>query len=196
MLTKIVGSLDTARKDVERLIRDVYFNHYGAWIPTFPTRMAAAFGRDDRPVCAAGLRDAHSGFFSETYLDQPVEQSISAAVGMSVDRRKVVEVTTLASLQPGASLMLLDFMMQDSLARNMQWGLFTATRSLRQLLRRVGAEVIELAPANPARIGNALMWGSYYETDPVVCVIAGQPASVMPRQKPRLISQGPQLADV
>jgi len=43
-------------------------------------------GDDDELLCAAGLRTAQDGFFSESYLDAPIEQILGDLSKGTVDR--------------------------------------------------------------------------------------------------------------
>ncbi|MEQ9490559.1 MAG: thermostable hemolysin [Alphaproteobacteria bacterium] len=190
MQTRIVTRDDPDRQAVETMIRAVYFNRYGAWIDLFPDRLAAAFDSERNPVCAAGLRDAVTGFFSEAYINDPVEHAIAGVSGYQPDRDSVLEVTTLAGIRSGYVLQLLGFIMTDATRRGMTWGLFTATQQLRLILKRIRAPIFELAAADSARIANAALWGSYYTTDPRVCAIAG-PASGMTQAACSLLSDTP-----
>ena len=180
MQTRIITRDEPDRSAVEDMVRTVYFDRYGAWIEFFPDRMAAVFDSDQLPVCAAGLRDAVTGFFSEAYIDDPVEHAIAVASGLLPDRNTVLEVTTLAAVRSGYVLQLLNFIMAEATLRQMTWGLFTATRQLRLALQRIKAPVFDLAAADSARIANATLWGSYYSTDPRVCAIAGPASGLRP----------------
>lgn len=166
---------DSGRRGaVETMIRSVYRARYGAEITDFPPRLAALFDGRGAPLCAAGLRDDDTGFFSEIYLNQSVESAIAQLAREPVDRKSILEVTTLAAAHPGHALKLVDHIVADGEARGMRWGLFTATRPLRIGLRRSGAGVLELALADRNRVPNARQWGSYYETNPIVCAVSGE----------------------
>ncbi len=165
---------DRRRETVEAMIRSVYRDRYGASIAEFPACLAAFFSADGALLCAAGLRDHDSGFFSESYLDQSVETAIARLAHEPVARASILEVTTLAAAHPGHALRLIDHIVADGEARGMRWGLFTATRPLRIGLRRSGAGVLEIALAERHRIPNFEQWGSYYDTNPIVCAVSGE----------------------
>jgi len=169
----IIRPDDRRRTAVETMIRSVYRDRYQAKIAEFPPALAALFNDDGIPLCAAGLRDDASGFFSEVYLDQSVEASIARLAREPVARTSILEVTTLAAAHPGHALTLVDHIVADGEGRGMKWGLFTATRPLRIGLRRNGAGVLEIALAERHRVENAEQWGSYYETNPIVCAVSG-----------------------
>lgn len=173
MQFRIVDSNDPSRTEVEELIRSVYRDRYNATIDSFPENLAVALSPDGVPVCAAGVRTIDTGFFSEIYLDHPVEQAIAQLATEPVARGTILEVTTLAALRPGAAFRLIDFIIANGRETGMRWGLFTATRPLRHALLRAGAGLIELARAEPHRVSNPADWGSYYDTSPFVCAISG-----------------------
>jgi hypothetical protein len=61
--------------------------------------------------------------------------------------------------------LLTDFL----LARQHRWVVFTATRTVRSIMRHLGVTLTELAPADKSRIAMTKDdWGSYYSTDPRV----------------------------
>jgi len=191
MISRFLDRTDPGRAEAEQMIRDVYFSRYGAWIREFPERLAAVYDGGGAPVCAAGMREANGGFFSECYLDGPAERIIGQLAGEYAGRDTILEVTTLAATRAGAGFQLLDAVMQDAVARGMRWGLFTATSSLRNAFRRIGISLFEIVPAARSRVGNPESWGTYYETDPMVCVIEGRrsalpcpvPAALAPREQ-------------
>lgn len=174
MQFKIVSRTDPDRAIAEALIQDVYYRRYEAAVAQFPDRLAVAIDPTGTAVCAAGIRTADSGFFSEIYLEQPVEQAIARLAVEPVARETVLEVTTLAALRPGAAFRLIDFIIADGREAGMRWGLFTATRPLRHGLLRAGVGLIEVTRAERHRAPDPDIWGRYYETDPFVCAVSGE----------------------
>ncbi|MBK5198139.1 MAG: thermostable hemolysin, partial [Methyloceanibacter sp.] len=61
------------RAAAEQLIAEVYALHYSARITAFPATLVAMVSDRDALLCAAGLRFAADGFFSECYLEAPVD---------------------------------------------------------------------------------------------------------------------------
>ena len=88
------------RPEIERFIADVYHRHYGATLPAFPPTLIALIDRNGQCLCASGLRFADAGFFSECYLDQPIEELLTRASGNIVRREHIFEVSGLASRAP------------------------------------------------------------------------------------------------
>jgi hypothetical protein len=198
MLITLLGREHPARAGAEQLVRDVYAAAYQARIASFPPLLVAALDDSGRPRCAAGLRTADTGFFSEHYLDAPVEASISACAREPVARSQVLEVTTLAGVEPGLALDVVAFVIAHGRARGMRWGMCTATEPLRRALARAGLALHVLAPAVADRVPDPAQWGSYYRTRPRVCAIADPPCTLVPRsaRRPRVPGHGAGAAAV
>lgn len=166
------------RPAVEAMVRGVFSAEYNARIAAFPHRMIAVLDDDGRPRCAAGLRDAGTGFFSEQYLDVPIERAIAAVVGRPVARGTVLELGSVAADRPGALLMLLRGFAQLGLDDGYRWGIFTATERLCRMAGRLGITLHDVGPALRHRVANPEDWGHYYDSHPRVCAVDGMPAEV------------------
>ncbi|MGE5516929.1 MAG: thermostable hemolysin [Bacteroidota bacterium] len=177
---------------LERTVRAVFQAEYGARVPVFPDRLVASMGADGKPEAVAGLRFAEDGLFSEAYLDGSAEAVLAAAIGRPVARDQIVEFSSLAATRNGAALPLVGATIRLCLAAGASYGLFTATKRLRALLRRAGLVTVDLGPARPERLANAAAWGSYYLHDPRVLVVSAdslknlhptlQPAAAVPER--------------
>ena len=182
----VVSRRHALRSEVERFIADVYRDHYSASVASFPADLIAMFSNGGECVCASGLRFAATGFFSECYLDMPIEQALSEAAGKSVRRSSVFEVTGLASSAPRVATLFLRRIVAYGELAGFDWGFFTATNRLRELLGRIGLPPLALASADPKRLPNAEIWGSYYAAAPVVCAInRGAATNFLSRQTRR-----------
>jgi hypothetical protein len=164
------------RSAVEAMVRNVFYTEYGARIAGFPERMIVVLDGEGEPRCAAALRDARTGFFSEQYLDLPLEQAIGLARGRDVAREAVLELGSVAASRPGALLMLLRGFAHVGLESGYRWGVFTATDRLRRLAQRFSIDIADLGPAAASRISNPQDWGRYYDHGPRVCAVEGLPA--------------------
>ena len=131
-------------------------------------------------LAAVGFRRAaHDPLFLEQYLDHPVEQAVALHSGRTTERRQIAEIGSLASNNPGASLILFLALARHLDQQGCALAVATATRQLRRSFARVGFETRQLAAADRSRLaGGAEDWGSYYETDPVVLV--GEIAPALP----------------
>ena len=113
-------------------------------------------------LCAAGLRFAADGFFSECYLDAPVDEVLSACGLLPVRREKIFEVTSLASRAPHMVGSFLRKIIACGEAAGFEWAFFTATAPLKALLERIGLPLMPLADADRSRVANPDAWGTYY----------------------------------
>ncbi|WP_049973813.1 thermostable hemolysin [Azospirillum sp. B4] len=157
------------RPAVEQLVRDIYAQAYGAHVARFPRLMMAVLDRDGNPACAAGVRTTADGFFSEAYLDQPVDRVLGRRSGRHVHRARVFEITTMVSRRADLSAGFFHSLACRGALDGYDWCFFTATSRLRQLLQRLYPPLLVLAQADPARRPDAAAWGRYYESGPTVC---------------------------
>jgi hypothetical protein len=119
---------------------------------------------------ALGYRRAGTEpLFLEQYLDQPIEQAVSAVLGRRVGRDRIIEIGNLAADDAWSMIALWGEAAND-LGGSNEVVVATLTASLRRMFARIGVPVRELAPADPARLGTAASeWGDYYLADPRVC---------------------------
>lgn len=177
------------RPAVERFIHVLFRRSYGADIQSFYPQLLA-FSARAQLRAAVGYRCGHGQpLFAEQYLDAPAEQAIRAVCGEPVERQRIVEVGNLALASPGQARWLIAAVTLYLHAAGYRWVLFTAVRPLINAFQRLGLNPLPLAPADPARLGDAARsWGSYYAGGPLVCagdIAAGQrklSGSVSPRQ--------------
>jgi hypothetical protein len=170
-------------------IKSVYRQAHQAEIADFAPEIVVATNPDGAIICAAGLRTAGDGFFSEAYLDEPINETLSFIADEEVRADEVIEVVTLASSRTCAALPMLDAITSEGRRRGMRFGFFTATSRLRSILQRAGLPLIPLAPARHGRIVNASSWGRYYRTNPWVCALPDSiklPLTFCPRLARRL----------
>lgn len=108
--------------------------------------------------------------YLEHYLDAPVEAVISASTACDVDRGGIVEIGNLVANQRGASQLVFLLLTTTLLDAGYEWIVFTATRTLRNTLDRLGFPYQEMTAADPGRLPAADRedWGDYYATDPLV----------------------------
>jgi len=129
-----------------------------------------AVHRRDAISAALGYRRAGAEpLFLERYLDEPIECAVSAAFGRAIARAGIVEIGNLASDNAWSMIAL-----WGAAANDLGWAsevaVATLTRPLRQMFRRMGVPVKEVAAARPERLNPAAdNWGSYFRTDPWIC---------------------------
>lgn len=161
------------REEVERFIHATYSRHYGANVTNFAPNLML-LQRRERIVAAAGWRcAADDQLFLERYLDVPIDVAVATLAGHPVDRKRIVEVGNLAAGRAGGSVDVILALARHLDALGYEWVVFTATRELIGIFRKLGVPPLALAPADPERLGSeATAWGSYYANNPIV--VAGR----------------------
>jgi hypothetical protein len=164
------GSDAGPRADLESYVRDAFLRRHGAKVATFMPHLVALRDRGDRLCAVAGYRGADSArLYLEQYLAAPVEQTIAAAAGRPVERAAIVEVGNLAAVNCRAARHLAAKLPTLLLGAGYSWLVFTGTRVIRELLAGFDAPLLDLGPADPARLGEVLdQWGTYYDSEPRV----------------------------
>lgn len=169
MRIEFLGPKSSGREAVQNHIRGVYQDIHGAEIRQFAPLLVAAKRGDGQIMCAAGIRTSRDGFFSDCYLEANFETVLREKSQINVPQSDIMEVVSLASTTPFPVLPILDAMIRWSRENGKTCGVFTATRSLRHLLKRSGMSYVELAAADASKVAHPESWGSYYDTDPWVC---------------------------
>jgi hypothetical protein len=164
-----IADFPEQRAALERFIAGRFSTVHGARIEHFCAHLVGVHDARGRWQAAAGYTPAASGrLFLEQYLDEPAEELLAAAAGAHVARASVAEVGNLAA-EPGMGRMLIPAIGRHLHRLGYRWVVFTATRELRNALRRLQLEPLQLAPALAARLPDAgAAWGSYYRHDPAV----------------------------
>jgi hypothetical protein len=158
------------RAELERFIAERFRKTYGAQVSHFCAHLLGARDEAGALRAAAGYTPAGAGaLYLEHYLDRPVEAMLAAVTGERVPRARIVEVGNLVAAPGGCGRSFLPALAHHLTARRHQWVVFTATREVRNLLRRLSFPVHLLAPANPERLPDGgAAWGSYYAHEPSV----------------------------
>jgi hypothetical protein len=184
MKIKFLSGECLGRKAAQDHIRSVYTTAYGADVTEFAPLLVVATRVDGKILCAAGIRTAQDGFFSDSYLSADFSTALYNAAGLNVPASEIMEVVSLASTTPFPVLPMLDKMIEWGRKNSMTCGVFTATAPLRRLLKRTSLTYIELARADGSKVVNPAAWGSYYDTDPKVCAFSealSLPVTLSPR---------------
>ncbi len=168
----LVDSDDTRYPEIENFIRDIYQRSYFAKPANLPKKLLAKYSKHGDLLCAAGLRTPKDGFFSECYLDLPIEQALASAIGHEVRRADICEVTSLVSNSPHETGAFVDDIAAQIAALGFSWSFYTLTSRLALLLKRKGLSPIDLAPAEAHRVPSPETWGRYYLTSPRVFAIS------------------------
>ena len=143
----VVPEQHRLRSKTERFIREIYHEEYGATLGGFPTRLITILDERGEILCAAGLRSRDDGFFSERYLNSPIEAALGRLRGEVVRRDQVFEISTFASRSPHSVPRFVGQVIEYGDDAGFEWGFFTLTHRLSLLLNRIG---LELAPLGAA----------------------------------------------
>lgn len=153
-------------------LQQVYSHAFGARPQTMPPRFAVTFSARGDIICAAGIRLPSEGFFSQCYLDEPIEVALSRQAGVAVAADQIIEVGALATQSPFPVFPTLRAISDWGRARDMSWAIFTGTTEVRRLITRAKISAIMVCPAARERVSDPQVWGRYYEHDPWVCAFA------------------------
>ena len=158
-----------ARRRLERLVRRCFAADHGARIHHFLPRLFGLW-QGDAPQAAVGAGRADQGqLFQEQYLDAPVEDFLSRHLGRPVSRAAIAEIGNLASLRRGLQRRLFVPLIDQLVAEDLEWVVFTATPTVANGIRRLGIALQPLLVADPTRLGEEQAgWGRYYEHHPRV----------------------------
>ena len=162
---------DEGREELEFLIQNAFSRQHGAQVHSFMPSLLGLWGTTGRPAGAVGYRGAEEGpLFLENYLSDPIESLIEQRTAQSVARREIVEVGNLAGVNCRAACRLATALPPMLLAQGRRWIVFTATDTVRAVLTKLGAPLVELAPADAVKAPAGDDWGRYYNRDPRVMV--------------------------
>jgi hypothetical protein len=151
------------RKRAEIFITSIYTNEYSAIITDFPERIGISFDGGGKILSACSIRVGQNELFSSHYLNTSQLKKIK--------KYRLIEITTLASTSRLGLWVLLAG--ATNLGRNLSCNamIFTATKKLRTILNRACLGIEKIAKADRSKISNANQWGTYYESDPWVCLV-------------------------
>ncbi len=168
----IAETSHSRRGEIEAFIEARFDRAFGARLPRHYPILIGLWADDGGELqAAAGVRFAEDEpLFLERYLDGPVEQAIAVAFGRPISRSSIVEIGSLASDSPDASLRLFGALSAWLAAEHgRRFAVATARPELERLLGRAGFGLLALGQADPDRLGEgASDWGSYYERTPRV----------------------------
>ena len=180
----VVTPSDDLRARVEHEIRTTYLERFQARLARLPHKLIASVSASGIIECAAGVRLSEHDFFSECYLDLPVEIALQRLFGLPVQRRRIIEVCNLAGRKPGRSQSFITSFIEFAESDEFDWVIFTATKPLRALLERSGLRMTQLARAERFRVPNPSDWGTYYEHDPRVMAVHRDASQGYRRHRP------------
>lgn len=162
------------RSSAEAFVAEVFRDHYGATVRSFMPTLLAVSDSQGRIAGVLGCRAASEDrLFIEQYLDASIEQVLQAQAGIAALRSQIVEVGNLASRQAGAARRLFCELTRYLHERGIEWVVFSGTREVRSIFRRLSLPLVRLGDADPARLGPSRSdWGSYYDRQPAVLAVS------------------------
>lgn len=178
---RLLGRHSPGRQDAERFIAERFQRDYGASLTHFLPVLVTLPSGSGTFDAAAGIAPARDGtLFLERYLDAPVEHAIGRRLGRAVERAAVLEVGNLAAGSAGGGRKMILTLARLLEGHGLEWIAFTATRTLRNSLARLGITAHELAIAERSVLGaEAAAWGRYYDHDPRVVACSLQAACTL-----------------
>ncbi len=157
------------RPAAENFIQKGYAKTYNAKIHvTTPYLIALEKGA---LKSALGIRSAKQPLFTEQYLDNSIEQTLSQ-YGHFLNRTQIAEI---AHLYSNAKVFTVPLMLVTAIAlkyKGFSAMVFTGTEHVLNLITKTGIDVHKLANASADKLKNGSdNWGTYYETQPEVAFI-------------------------
>ncbi len=158
------------RSQVEAYISERFNVSYQAKVSHFlPYLLSTKI--NDSLSAAVGFQPANSAksLFLENYLDDAIENVMTALMSQPIARDKIVEIGNLTSSRRGSSQMLFILIAAILKQAGFEWVVFTATKHVQQILSKLELDTIEVCDANPLRLSDrGDSWGSYYNNQPKV----------------------------
>ncbi|MFR9776105.1 thermostable hemolysin [Micromonospora sp. MS34] len=158
-------------------VRTGYAENYGALIEPVPDCFVlAARHHPDRPeeilACGGMTFNSSRGFFSERYLDHPLEEALQRVAGTPVSRDDVVEVGSFVAVG-GSGAELIRLLPLLAWCQGMRFALCTATGPLAAALPQFGVPFLSLGRARPTWMtpGERRRWGTYYDHAPTTGLV-------------------------
>ncbi len=160
-----------ARSALESFVQDGFQRKHGAAVRSFMPILIGLRDPAGRIVGAAGYRPAsREPLYLEQYLGEPIEATIGRRVPFANIRRdEIAEIGNFACADCATAMSMVGVLAEFLLDQQHRWAVFTATRTVRGIMRHLGVGLSELGRADKSRVvitGDD--WGSYYQTDPRV----------------------------
>ncbi|MGK3992699.1 thermostable hemolysin [Sorangium sp. So ce1024] len=155
------------------LVRQKYRRSFGAEVMPNPDCFVVCTtepgaGAPKVVACAGLTFSSDSRLFSEQYIDEPIEQVISALERRPASRDAIVEVGSLASVEHRAGTELVRVVPILAWCLGKRYILCTITANLKLIFDAVGLNFQPVRGADAARLGDGAheKWGSYYDQRP------------------------------
>lgn len=170
-LVNLEGPVTRARTEAEAFVADAFADAYDARIDHFMPALLTLRNDAGALLAVLGLRRPDvDPLFLECYLDEPVEACLQRHTDQPVSRKDLVEVGNFAVGAAGGGRWLITALTAYLYSAQLRWAVFTCGPRLQNAFRRLGVELVDLAPADPLCLAPAerSAWGSYYAQQPRV----------------------------
>lgn len=169
-ISTFVRSQSPQRQAIESYISQRFSQQYDATLTHFFDNLISV-STPKHCIGAIGVNNMakHSHCFVEHYLDKPVEQILSACLGETITRSRLLEVGNLATSHPQSTWVLfvyVAFLMKHS---GHDWAIITANSGVRFWLKQFNVTCVELGEATEQALPTSdQQWGRYYDEKPIV----------------------------
>lgn len=167
----VCSPISAERPRLESFIRDGFRRSHGAAVQSFMPVLLGLLDHDGGILGVAGYRAAaRERLYLEHYLDQPIEEVIGRLhPGQCAERSGIAEIGNFACADSSSAQTLMGVLADFLHDQEQRWVVFTATRTVRKITRRLGMGLTEIGRADAARVASGTDdWGSYYSSDPRV----------------------------
>jgi len=167
---RLCGPHDPGRGELEAFVAAAFHRQHGATVRSFLPVLVGLRDADGFLGGVAGYRPANDEpLYLEQYLAAPVEAEIAQRLGgRQVNRAAVAEIGNFACRNCPLAMTMVGVLAQFLLEQERDWVVFTATRTVRGIMRHMGLRLVELRRAQPVQRAAPDQWGRYYEQDPRV----------------------------
>ena len=159
------------RTALEAFIQDGFQRKHGAAVRTFMPVLIGLRDQAGNIVGASGYRPAaQQRLYLEQYLGEAIEDTVARHFPFAAAaRRDIAEIGNFACRDCATAMTMVGVLAEFLLDQNHRWTVFTATRTVRGIMRHLGIGLVELGRADKSRVVvTSDDWGTYYDTDPRV----------------------------
>ncbi|GAA0831323.1 thermostable hemolysin [Marinomonas arenicola] len=157
------------RTQLESFIKEGFHKKYQADVNTFMPLLLGIQARGLKAV--VGIRRGNEPLFTEQYLPASITEILQEH-GIWTDRHNVAELGNLYSQNQRFTLPLLMTVVMSLYLSDVDYLVFSGTKTVCQLLEKLKLPMTFLADVNPKRLVNAeKQWGSYYQNSPKVMLL-------------------------
>lgn len=162
------------------IVKEQYSRVFCAQVDPNPDLFAVLLGQqgageadDTVQACVGFTGDSGQGFFSEKYLDDPIEDIIQDREGDYVQRSEILEVGSMASAGNQAGIKLIRSLPILTWCMGKKYAIVTLTRHIRYMLDKMGLHYCTIEKADRYRLQPQTQhqWGGYYDNLPETCYI-------------------------